>query len=393
MKLLHGFIFLFFGFAANSQKLIKGLVLEAEKNTPVPNASVFLNTTAIGTITNEQGSFSFTIPNGRFELVVSAIGYETYAQNINATDAPDFLTIKMKIKVQEMEAVTVEPYEKNGWQKWGQFFVENFVGTSAFAKDCKIKNTEVIKFRYSKNKELSAFATEPLIIENKALGYTLRYQLESFQYSFGNNYLVHTGFPFFQPMQGSAARQRRWERNRREAFEGSMMHFMRAIYRNKLIEEGFELFALEKLPNKEKQRVKAAYASGRANLLNGSTEVNISQDTVNYYNSVMRQSDVLNLVGKDLLSGDSVAYSVNATTAGMDFKNYLLVIYKKMTPSEYRQLNPRASTGMMSEITLIDGEPIEIQANGNYFHPISIMSTGYWAWSEKIATMLPLDYK
>jgi hypothetical protein len=121
--------------------------------------------------------------------------------------------------------------------------------------------------------------------------------------------------------------------------------------------------------------------------------VNISQDTVNYYRSVMRQSDVLNLVGKEMLRGDSVAYSVNETTAGMDFKNYLLIIYKKMSPPEYRQLNPRASTGMMSEITLIDGEPIEIQANGNYFHPISIMSTGYWAWSEKIATMLPLDYK
>ena len=35
----------------------------------------------------------------------------------------------------------------------------------------------------------------------------------------------------------------------------------------------------------------------------------------------MRQSDVLNLVGKDMLNGDSVAYSINTTTAAMDFKN------------------------------------------------------------------------
>ena len=396
MKLLYGFIFLFLSLVAGSQKLIKGVVVEEEKNAPIPNASVFLNTTAIGTITTTHGDFSLTIPNGKFELVVSAIGYETYAQSINAIDAPDFITVKMKIKVQELEAVTIQPYEKDGWQKWGQFFLENFIGKSAFAKDCKIKNIDAIKFRYSTNKELSAFADEPLVIENRALGYTLRYQLESFQYSFGTHYLLHTGYPFFQPMKGNSARQRRWEHNRNEAFEASMMHFMRAIYRNKINEEGFELRALEKVPNLEKQRVKAVYAGNSRTIKSEDgrlTMMAINKDSADYYSSIMRQPDYTNVIGKNILTGDSVAYSIDSTTAGMDFKNYLLVIYNKMAPREFRQQFPGASAGMMSEITLINGEPIEIQANGNYFHPINLMSTGYWAWSEKIATMLPFDYK
>lgn len=397
MKLLYGFSFLLLSFVANSQKLIKGIVIDAEKNTPLLNVSVFLNTTAIGTITNAQGGFSFSIPNGKYELVVSAIGYETHTQVINATDSHNFLTIKLKIKVQVMEGVVVEPYEKDGWEKWGKFFLESFIGTSAMARDCQIKNTEIIKFRRSKaSNELFAIAHEPLIIENKALGYTIRYQLETFQYSFGTNYLLYAGYPFFQPMKGNAGRQRRWERNRNEAFVGSMMHFMRTIYRNRINEEGFELRAMQKIPNVEKQRVKAAYSANTPmeKLTDGRmVRTTINRDTADYYNAIMRQPDFTNVVGKNLLTGDSVAYSVDSTTAGMDFKNYLLVIYNKTAPAEFRQQFPKASTFMMSEITLINEQPIEIQANGHYFNPVDLMSTGYWAWSERMATMLPSDYK
>jgi hypothetical protein len=70
-----------------------------------------------------------------------------------------------------------------------------------------------------------------------------------------------------------------------------------------------------------------------------------------------------------------------------------LVIYKnKLAPLEYRQQFPKSSTAMMSQIVLINQKPVEIEANGSYYNPVDLMSTGYWAWSEKIATMLPFDY-
>jgi hypothetical protein len=166
---------------ADSQKLLKGIVLDAEKNKPVPNASVFLNTTSFGTVTNNEGNFELLVPGGKYDLIVSSIGYETYNQTINVDNMSDFITVKLKIKSQVLETVVVEPYEKDGWQKWGKLFLESFIGTSANSFNCTIKNKEVLHFRNSKkNNELSAFADEPLIIENKALGYTLKYQLETF---------------------------------------------------------------------------------------------------------------------------------------------------------------------------------------------------------------------
>jgi hypothetical protein len=47
---------------------------------------------------------------------------------------------------------------------------------------------------------------------------------------------------------------------------------------------------------------------------------------------------------------------------------------------------------MQSQLVLVNGLPIEIEANGSYYNPADLMSMGYWAWSEKIANMLPFDF-
>lgn len=397
MRAFYCFCLLFSGFFANGQRLVKGVVLDSEKNTPISNASIFLNTTSIGTTSNEQGDFTLSVPSGKYDLIVSSIGYDAYNQNINAAELPDFITIRLKLKSQVMETVIIEPYEKDGWSKWGKFFIESFIGTSDLAKDCRIINTKTIKFRHSKAKnELSAFADEPLIIENRALGYSIRYEMETFQYDFKTGYLLYIGYPFFRQMKGNAAKQRRWENNRNEVYKGSFMHFMRAVYRNRTVEEGFEINPLKKIPNMEKQRVKAAYASNTKTVKAADGRLivtTINQDTANYYGKVMQQSDYIDVLSKMPLTGDSIAYAVDSITAGMDFKDYLFITYKnKFVPKEFLQQFPKAGGAMTSQITLINGKPIEIHANGNYFNPIDLLSTGYWAWSEKAATMLPFDY-
>lgn len=397
MKLLYVFCFLMAGILAHSQKLIKGVILDAEKNKPISNASIFLNNTSIGTTSDAQGNFFLTVPNGRFDLIASSVGYETFNQTMNSNELSDFLTIKLKLKSELMQTVVVAPYEKDGWEKWGKFFLDNFIGTSAYSKECKITNTKVILFRNNKKtNELSVDADEPLIIENRALGYVLQYQLESFTYNFKSHYLVFTGYPFFQQMKGSAGKKRKWEKKRNEAYFGSMLHFMRSIYRNTIVQEGFEVRAVQKIPNTEKQRVKQAYQLNlkKTKTADGRLVVTqIDKDSSDYYDRIMRQEDYIDVIGSTTLTGDSIAYAVNNTTAGLDFKNYLLVIYKnKFAPAEYHQQFPKNSTAMQSQIVLINEKPVEVEASGSYYNPSDLMTLGYWSWSEKIASMLPFDY-
>lgn len=378
-----------------AQKILKGVVLDEEKNTPLPKASVFLSNTSIGTTANDEGRFQLSIPEGRYNLIVSSVGYATHNQTISAAEVSDLLSIKLKIKAPELEAVIIEPFEKDGWQKWGSWFITNFVGTTEYSRDTKIKNPEVLKFRNSKKKnELTAIAIAPLIIENKALGYRVTYQLEDFRYDFKSRYLFYAGYPFFENLEGGDRKKRQWEKNREDVYYGSLLQFMRAVYRNRIIEEGFEVRRLKKIPNSEKQRVRAVYKTNVRADDNGMLVSTVRRDSTAYYNHVLSQPDYTSIVGSTLLPGDSIAYAVDSTTAGLDFEEYLLVIYKhKSMPSEFTQLFPKSNNAMMSEITLIKSKPLQIQANGSYFNPEELLSSGYWGWWEKMGTMLPFDYR
>jgi hypothetical protein len=395
MKLLQ-LLFLFtISTCLHAQKLVKGIVVDAEKNIPVPKASVFLNNTSIGTTASEDGKFELRIPEGRYELIISSVGYQTHNQSIVANETPDFITIKLQVKTPELETIFIEPYEKNGWQNWGAWFIDNFLGLSEYGRDCKIKNHDVLKFRNSKRENaLTVIATAPLVIENKALGYKITYQLENFRYDFKTRYLFYAGYPFFENMEGSDRKKRKWEMAREDVFKGSVLQFMRALYRNKIKEEGFEVRRLQKIPNAEKQRIKMVYKTSRTVDDKGISISTVKRDSVPYYDHIMSQEDFETVIGKDILPGDSIAYAVDSTTAGIFFEDYLLIIYKhKSVPPEFKQRFPKSGSEIMSEITLINAKPLQVFANGAFFNPEDLLSSGYWGWWEKMGTMLPFDYE
>jgi hypothetical protein len=189
-------------FSQSPGSTLSGLVRDSASGKPIPGVSVFLNSTSKGTVTHDDGSFVVSgIPPGRYELIVSAIGYATMQLEISTRHLPPVLKIALHTQASELAAVTVEPYLKNGWKKWGQLFWDNFIGTTANASSCSIKNKEVLRFRYYlKSRKLTVNAVEPLIITNKALGYNLEYRLESFSVDFTTNIISYYGYPFFREM-------------------------------------------------------------------------------------------------------------------------------------------------------------------------------------------------
>jgi len=380
--------------ALHAQKILRGIVLD-EKDKPIPSASIFLSNTSTGTKADESGNFQIAIPNGKYDLVVSSVGFTTFSTTVSSNDSLAFLRVQMIPKVEEMETVVIEPWEKNGWTMYGKLFMDFFIGTTAEAKSCRIRNPDAIRFRYIKSsKVLQVSALEPLEVENKSLGYILQYQMESFEYSFETKYLIYTGYPLFIPMKGSTGQVKRWEKNRANVYYGSIMHFMRSIYLNRIKEEGFEVRNLKWITNTERERVKNIL---KEHFIKSNSSVSVSaenKDSTRYYEKIMKQPEYFEIIGKTILPGDSIAYGITEYKAGLYFPELLLIIYtKKTVPEEYRKLYPLAGRSMISRITLVHGEPIEIEAKGNYYDPAELLSYDYWAWSEKISTMLPLDYE
>src|SRR5687767_14443203 len=116
---------------AFAQKLIHGIVVDKEKKQPISRASVFLNNTSVGTVSDDAGRFSLRIPQGKFELIVFSIGYESFLLIVSSSDDANDFTIEMKLKDEALEEVVITPYDKDGWKNWGSFFLQHFIGTRA----------------------------------------------------------------------------------------------------------------------------------------------------------------------------------------------------------------------------------------------------------------------
>lgn len=366
-----------------AQKTLRGKLLSAIDRKPVAAASVYLSNTSTGTVSKEDGSFAISpFPEGRYDLVVSALGYEIYTTTINAAELPTDLQILLKPKVKEMAGVTVIPFIKDGWAEWGPFFMDNLIGATPNAEDCQLMNKEAVRFRHHQKKNLlEAVTSEPLVIQNKALGYTLTYDMEVFEFRFGPGLCTYLGYPLFTEMQTADAEKReQWKRNRQAAYEGCIMHFMRSVYQNKLAENGFEL---RRVLRPKKKNSLGFYGQMPAVLV-----------------------DVP-------LSGDSIAYSIDSATVQLQFNDYLQVVYPaKKLPKLYVRYgnermsdrpslkgNVRSSSRLSTNMPLtseiyanMPGEGVQVLYNGHYYFSTNLVSMQYWAWSEKLSNLLPLDY-
>jgi len=337
----------------------KGTVINAESKLPMQGASVFAENTTLGTVTDQDGKFVLALPNGGYDLIVSFAGFNTKNERIsgNASQAPAEIKFELspKDKLMSDVAIVSNGEVKNGWEKYGKFFIEEFIGKTKNSEQCSIKNPEVIKFYFSKRKNrLKVLATESIIIENSAIGYTIKYDMDSFIHEYNSTVTVYSGYPLFEEKKDTTAAQIQiWKNAREETYYGSTLHFMRSLLKKQLESDGFEIQLLTEVNGKE------------------------TAITVKDYYAALNFS-----------AGDSInpaSFYPNQWKFG--------ILYKDEVPSEkYLAENSDApKTFQFSSITFQNKEKIFIENNGFYYDQNDITFNEYWAWT-KMADALPYDY-
>lgn len=386
-----------------AQRVISGTVLNKATGDAIAGCSVFISNTSGGTTTNSQGYFELTnVPQGKHDLVVSCVGYQTQVFEFADEYLPMVLKVELMIKAQELPNITLEAFEEGGWDKWGKVFTDNFIGYTSNAQRTIIRNKEVIRFRFFKrSNRLIAYADEPLRIENKALGYTITYQLVDFEVDFKNSKSIFAGYSLFAE---TGAARKAWQRRRQQTYEGSMMHFVRSLYAGQLLANGFEVRRMVQTPNTEKERVRVLYKPTsivKTDRSKGFTQVEIKEpdipdDSIKYYREVMRQPDRKQVFGKEMVPEDSLIVKYEGVHKLFYFSNHLFITYKgEKEEPEYLQFirEGRKPGPQLSFLNLPELKGIWIEANGHYYNCIDLFSSGYWGWSDKIADSLPLDYE
>ena len=247
MQNLYLFLLLLSSFCLHAQVTISGKIIDRQ-GKPLQGASVYLNNTTIGTISDTKGYFNISAEHGYYALIVSYVGFETSKYNLNTLEIPDELVFELYEKTNVLDEIVMKhEYKPSKRAYFLRKFRKNFLGQSFIAQKAKIRNEYVIKFDYDQTNDiLEAYALEPLIIENKALGYKLTYDLTHFELQpIGVTYMGYTRYEF---MEGNSKKKRKWEAERELAYNGSLRHFLTAaIQENDTI--GFEVDDIKMIPN------------------------------------------------------------------------------------------------------------------------------------------------
>lgn len=338
---------------------ISGKVIDAVTQQPLQAASVFAQNTTSGTVTDAAGNFKIPLNNGGYDLVVSFTGYESASRRITTADGNDpniVIALKQAEKSMEVVAVRSTNEVKNGWEQYGDFFTEQFLGKTPNSALCSFANKEVLKFYFSKKRNrLKVASTEPLIIENKALGYRIKYLLDSLTYDYTNLVTQYVGSPLFEEMTATDSMQAvLWQQNRQKAYQGSVLHLMRSIYRKEMKSAGFEIQFLvkDRLAGDTAIKLKDFYGA-----LNYD-----KNDTTQVVDIFPNQQEV------------AVLYLNEKPDAGFSFSD-------NDQPRKYQ----------FSVLSFAAGEPISIEQNGFHYNQTDITIQGYMAW-EKVADMVPYDF-
>ncbi len=336
---------------AFSQFTVTGRITDSTTKEPLKAASVFCQNTTLGTSTNSQGEFTLTLKSGGYDLIISYTGYQTITKRI--TGEENKLELQMAREEKNLEEVVIQNSNEvlDGWEKYGKFFIENFIGTTPNAATCTIENPEVLKFYFlKKSNKLRVLATEPIAISNKAFGYNLRYQLDTFVYYYNTDISSYKGFCLFSEMEGNEVEKKKWFANRKKAYYGSKLHFLRSYYDSTLAEDGWLISMLDETDENKFIKISDPYDTTYYGLIDSTHEAEV------WYPRKI-----------------SVTYAK-----------------KKPEPEYLKKFDlPKIVSTQISYIDL--NEVVTIKLNGYYYDQKDWINQGYWSW-KNLGDLLPYDY-
>jgi len=226
---------------------IQGTIRDATTGRPVENVNVFLASTSYGTGSRTDGTFQLAdIPTGHYQIVFSQVGYmsEAFTLDIEKAEPREF-NVKLTARVISLGEVEVsaegDEYQRQYRSLLGMFLRE-FIGSRPNAELCKLTNPGDLRLSLEGENIIHARAVGPIQIENRAIGFTLRVDLQDFVWWRTPNIGTIIVYPQFISLKPRDREEETlWRRNRRRSYFGSLTHFLRALYEGKNYKEGFRI--------------------------------------------------------------------------------------------------------------------------------------------------------
>ena len=239
-------IFLFLLCIDANAQIITGKVYDSATRLPIANVNVYLNNTSYYAKTNHSGAFSLKVAQKmNTQLIISHVSYETVVIN------EPFEKESREIYLIEKNYVLNEVVIKRGRfsrEEQLKAFEPQFLGDNAAGRSCKILNKDDIDLVYDEDdKTLYATNEQPIIIENKYLGYQIHCSSIDFKACYSDKSLskrslktvLLRGDAFFIDL---APDNPVIKKRRDEAYEGSLNYFFKSLATQTLASSNHVIF-------------------------------------------------------------------------------------------------------------------------------------------------------
>lgn len=358
---------------------ISGKITDKVTKKPVQNANVYLAYTTLGSSTNSDGKYLIKdIPVGRYTLVISHIGYQTFHIDIAILDKKKYnFDLELDPRIYQFRPIKVSAEGRQKWLNNLETFKNVFIGKTKNAENTFIQNTIELNF-IEKDDTLFAETEKPLVIFNKALGYKIEYSLIHFEY-IENEYVKYSGFPKFNLLKtNDLDTLKLWKSNRGKVFLGSLRHFLQLICENYY------------LTNKSLDTVE--YNVDFSDSSVGGYRVYYPEDNYLKKNGflVLNKSSIKNIYGFNPIfllvnTNKYLSESKNGNEMYLKFENFLEVKYP------IQNNNKLIQNDLKTSLIKLEIDSVLIDKQGRYFETFGIKSFGYWS-TQRLADTLPYEY-
>ncbi|WP_316822501.1 carboxypeptidase-like regulatory domain-containing protein [Pedobacter gandavensis] len=377
----------------------------------IPGAGVYLSSYKTATVTNNEGQFILSnLKAGNYEILVEMMGYLPLSKNVILSDKSVKIDLVLKENTIQLQEVIIRSDPNR--ERYIKLFIQQFIGMTPNAEQCKLLNPQVIQTDFDKAANvLKVTANEFLIIENKSLGYRIKYMLENFERDFKNNIVYYSGHPYFEDLPGSKRKKQDWDKKREIAYLGSSQHFFRSLYQGSSVADGFVIYKLEKVPNRNrlpdsqinehlKRLLKPGNPISRMNMVYGISQKGPSplNDSIAYWRKQEAVPKTIEILNRAEIKTDTLVKSIYKNMKTINFNDDLYVIYtNERETKEYTELSGFALNRPLDipnyQISLIHllEAPVHFYMNGGILNSKSTLMSGFWAY-EKMADTVPMDY-
>jgi hypothetical protein len=357
---------------------INGKVTDLSNGIALVKATVYINNSTKGTVTDENGFFILPgLSAGTYELIVSFVGYKPHITTIQINSSDYTADFKLETKQKELREVLIISNATR--ENYMQLLKQNLIGFTYDAGKCVIRNPEVIEFVKGKYKnDIMAVADQELEIENPVLGYTIYFKMMDVFFNTKSNESHFFGYARFVDLMGQSGINKKWLRNRRNVYMGSSQHFIRSLARKELHKEGFLISIDEGNINTKK-------------------ESNITIQSIGEYPSVIN-TDISNAAMIRTLNEDSILIKHDLdgyVFYEMKLEKKLYIKYRrnsdlKLQITRALHLKTEGEIGTVTALRLRK-TPVLIDNRAVLITPANVFFDGFWAY-ERLANMLPEDY-